>query len=139
MNKKKTLLSLSLALALLAGGCAMLSPKANPLIVRTEQTQTIALSTFDAVLHLDDSNRPFWTTNAPPFHRFCEWLRQPVVLNSTNTLPRGAAILWSVDQAKLTYQKTASGQDQLTAALATLETALSQAQAYLTQTQTPKP
>lgn len=134
MKPKQAVVIASLALALFIGGCATVSPTANQLVVRCEQSQTVTFSTFDAVVHLDDSNRAFWKTNAPEFHAFAEWLRQPVVLNATNTLPRGAAIIWSVDQTKLTYKQTLTGKDQLVASLAAMETALREAQTYLYQT-----
>jgi hypothetical protein len=132
---------LSLALAVLlvfagcSGGCATLQPGANALVVRVEQTQVIAKSTFDLVLNVDNSNRPFWTTNLPAFHGFCEYLRAPVPIDASNSLPRGAAWLWSLDQTKLSYKSSLSSSNALVSALAVVETGLSQAQLYLAQTQ----
>lgn len=128
-------------LVLFIAGCASLQPTANPLVVRAEQTEKAAFATFEMVLHVDDSNRPFWSTNAASFHQFCEWLRQPTVVNVTNTLPRGAAIILTLDNTKKAYQSNLVGQDQLAAALAAVEKALADAQLYFSSASAsiPKP
>lgn len=138
MRKYQPALAVFLLVFFIAG-CATLQPSANPLVVRCEQSEKAAFATFEMVLHVDDSNRAFWSTNAASFHRFCEWLRQPTLVNATNTLPRGAAIIWTLDNTKKEYQKNLVGQDQLAAALAAVEKALYDAQLYFSTAQASQP
>lgn len=120
----KNLLILPLALLL---GCATLKPGADPFVVRVEQTQSVAMSTFDFVLHLDQSNRPFWRTNAPGFHNFCEWLRTPQPYGGTN-VPRCIAMQANLDDLKAAYKasKTAGSSNVLWNAWSVLNAAISQ-------------
>jgi hypothetical protein len=135
---KRSVLPLALVfLVTFLVGCATVGPNADPLVVRVEQTETIALSTFDTVLSLDNSNREFWKTEVPGFHAFCEWLRAPQQL-TTKVLPRGSAMLWSLNEVKIAYKKQATTKDRLIAALSVVESALHQAQGWLSQTQSPK-
>lgn len=123
-----------LAMAIAAAGlvgCAPLQPGADPLVVRTEQTLTVAKSSFDLVLHVDEAHRDFWRVQAPAFHSFCEDLRTPVTLG-TNNLPRCSAMLWSVDQVKLRYKEGRASFDDLETVLVTLQGTVDQAQAWLT-------
>lgn len=85
-------------------GCVALQPGADPLVVRVEQGETLAKSSFDFVVNVDESNRGFWMTNAPALHNFAEWLRAPVTLNGNTNEPRGIAMILTVDAAKLSYQ-----------------------------------
>jgi hypothetical protein len=109
-----------------------LQPGADPLIVRTEQTETIAKAAFDTVLNFDNSQRDFWRTNAPAFHQFCEWLRQPQTVEVTNTLPRASAMLVSLDDVKLAYKSSTVSSNTLAEALATVQAAVGQAQSWMT-------
>ena len=118
--------------ALILCGCASLQSGADPLIVRAEQTETIAKSAFDTVLQFDNSNRSFWETNAPAYHSFCEWLRQPQTVEVTNTLPRAAAMLVSLDDIKLAYKSSTASSNALVEAISTVSAAVSQAQAWVT-------
>lgn len=112
--------------------CAPLQPGADPIVVRTEQAQIVAASTFDMVLAQDNSDRSFWRTNAPAFHSFCEWLRQPqAVPGMTNTLPRDLAMQWNVDQVKLAYKSGAATSNALAQAVSTLSEAIRQASVWL--------
>ena len=116
----------------LAIGCATLKPGADPLVVRTEQALTMGKSSFDLVVLFDHANRPFWATNAPAFHAFAEWLRQPQpVPEITNTLPRAAAMLYSLDVIKRDYQASKASSNYLWSALVTFESAANQASAWL--------
>ncbi len=72
-------------------------------------------------------------TNAPAFHQFCEWLRQPqTVADSygTNTLPRGLAMLMSVDDIKNDYEASRASSNALLEALATLQSTANQASSW---------
>ncbi len=112
--------------SLFAVGCAHLDANADPLVVRTEQTLTSGKAGFDLVLHVEDANRAFYRTNAPGFHEFCEWLRQPQTIG-TNTLPRAAAMLYSLDMVKLDYKASRATSNQLFISLTTAASALAQA------------
>lgn len=131
------------ALLALLVACAHLQPGADPLVVRTEQTEQVALATMNLAVHLDDANRTFYRSNAAPFHVFCEWLRQPqtVLLSPTGnvTLARGPAMLWSLHQTKLAYQSSKTYSNALVSALATVEAALAEAQQWVSQINTNAP
>lgn len=118
-------------------GCATLQPGADPLVVRAEQVETVAQSAFDTVVILDNSNRAFWLTNAPAFHQFCEWLRTPVTIESTNSMRRGLAMVKLVDNAKLIYKANKSQSNILVQALSDLQGAVTQAQSWQIIIQSP--
>lgn len=103
-----------------AAGCVKLMPGADPLIVRAEQTEQAAKASFDLVLSVDHLDRGFWRTNAPAFHSFCEWLRQPQPAMKTNLLPRGAAMIADLNDVKNTYRLAHSESNALITAIATL-------------------
>lgn len=126
------------AFCLLTSGCALLQPGADPLIVRTEQSESIGYSLFETVQTVDNSNRSFWQTNAPGYHAFCDWLRQPVVLDQTNLFPRGLAMLHSLDTVKLDYKQGYATTNALITALSTVDAAIVQAQQYLAVINAPK-
>lgn len=116
-------------------GCVALQPGADPLVVSVERSETVAKGSFDLVLNLDNSNRAFWRTNAPAFHEFCEWLRQPQTVADTygtNTLPRGLAMLMSVDDIKMDYEASRASSNALLESLATLQSAANQASDWST-------
>jgi hypothetical protein len=126
------LLALACALLVLEPGCSHLQPGADPLVVNVERAEVMGQSTFDLVLHLDHTDRGFWATNAPAFHGFCQWLRQPQLIEGTNTLPRAAAMLLSLDDVKRDYKASLSSSNALLEALATFQSVLNQAQAWQT-------
>jgi hypothetical protein len=120
-----------LAAGLLIAACASLTPGADPLVVRVEQGESGASATFDLVLHEDNANRPFWKTNAPGFHAFCEWLRTPTPYGGSN-VARCVAIELNVDDLKVAYKasKTAGNSNALYTAFGTLDAAISQAASW---------
>lgn len=103
----------------------------DPFVIRVEQTETIGYSTLDTFLRLDNANRGFWRTNLPPLHRFAEYLRQPVVLDVTNRFPRWAGYIYSLDLVKLNYKAGRATSNDVVTVLATVETAIGQAQQYI--------
>lgn len=119
-------------------GCASLNPGSDPLIVRTEQAETAAQSTFDFVLSIDNSDRGFWKTNAPAFHQFAEWLRTPTPYQNS-TVARCVAMQLNVDDLKLAYKaaKNAPNSNALNTAVMVLSTAVNQAAAWKTIAVTP--
>jgi hypothetical protein len=116
-------------------GCAGLKPGSDGLVVRTEQTQAIARSTFDLVLTADNINRSFWRTNAPAFHEFCEWLRNTNTVyhspefGATN-IPRVLMLQFQVDDVKEAYRGARASSNELWVAWATLNSALLQAEQW---------
>jgi hypothetical protein len=125
---------------LLHAGCSSVAPCQNALVVNTERTEQIAKASFDLVMHIDDSDRGFWRTNAPAFHKFVNWLRQPqtvplvpdVDIESEATLPRCLALLMTVDNVKLAYKDGLATSNDLATAVLTLQAAVNQAGAWLT-------
>jgi hypothetical protein len=113
-------------------GCSHLQPGADPLVVNVERVETVGKSTFDLVLHVDHTDRGFWATNAPAFHSFCDWLRQPITIEATNTLPRASALLLSLDDVKLDYKAARCSSNAVIEALATFQGILNQAIAWST-------
>ena len=113
-------------------GCAHLLPGSDPLVVRTEQTQAGANSTFDFVLNLDNNNRGFWRTNAPAFHGFCEWLRTPMNYKASQTVSRCVLMQLDVDDLKTAYKmnKSAANSNVLFTAVGTLSYALGQSMSW---------
>ncbi len=128
---KKYLLIAVAVTPLLFAGCAGLTKGADPIVVRVEQSETIAYSTFDTFLSIDNANRNFFLSNAPAFHQFAEYLRAPTIVNGTNLIPRGKAFIYSLDQVKLQYKSGLATSNQVANVLATLEVALMQAQQYI--------
>lgn len=118
-------------------GCVQIAPGNRAVIVRAEQSLAIGNATLDSAVHIDDANRSFWKTNLPAFHQFCESLRAPVLMYPlTNIYPRGVAIIKSCDAVKETYKRSNATNDytRLISALATVETATSEAQKFILQT-----
>jgi hypothetical protein len=128
---KQIVSALALTTALFFMGCAHLAPGADPVVVRVEQTETIAKTTFDQVLSIDNSQRAFYATNAPGFHNFCEWLRQPQTAEGTNTLPRCTAMLVSLDDVKLDYKAAHVSSNAVFTVLQTVTGAMAQANEWL--------
>ena len=127
------------AVSLLFTGCASIASGNRAVVVRAEQSISLANATLDSAVHIDDANRLWSMSHAPAFHQFCEWLRAPVVmLPLTNSLPRGLAIVASADAVKETYKRTNNTNDYalLISSLAVLESATSQAQKFIAATAT---
>lgn len=129
---KKVLIGFLLAAVVALIGCTALKPGADPLVVRTEQTLSTASPTFDLVLRLDQANRPWWQSNAPAFHTFCEWLRTRTPYQNTNAM-RCIVMQFNVDDLKLAYKanKTATDSNALYTALLTLSSAMSQSSSWI--------
>lgn len=127
------------AASLLFTGCASIASGNRAVVVRAEQSISLANATLDSAVHIDDANRSWSMSHAPAFHQFCEWLRAPVVmLPLTNSLPRGLAIVASADAVKETYKRTNNTNDYalLISSLAVVESATAQAQKFIAATAT---
>lgn len=111
---------------LFLAGCARLQPGASPIVVRTEQLEKSAKATFDLVLGADNRRREFFKTNAPAFHGFCEWLRQPLPVDGRN-YPRAAALIKNVSNVKLAFKTGRASSNDVVTVITTLESAAVQA------------
>lgn len=123
---------LSLAFIVWLTGCAHVDANADPLIVRAEQTERIADSTFSLFLHLEDQNHALVKANAPKIAEFAEWLRAPQPVHGTD-MPRASALVYSLNDVKAAYRANRTNSDLLITATATLTEALNKA-AELTKT-----
>lgn len=129
-------LALSIVMAVtIFTACTSLQPGADPLVVRTEQLETVAKTTFDAVLKVDHTDRGFWRTNAPAFHKFCEWLRQTQVIGNKQ-LPRASAMILTLDNIKVDYKAGRASSNALVTAVTTLQGTLTAANSWLSITTT---
>jgi hypothetical protein len=133
-----TLIALLGAAAMMLAACAHLQPGADPLVVRAEQTETVAKGSFDFVLNFDNADRGLWRSNAPAFHAFCEWLRQPMpyaglgVGVGVTELPRDAVMLLQFDDIKMAYKGSRATSNALDEAIITLSSFAKQASAWST-------
>lgn len=124
---------LSVSISLILVGCvAPLNPGQDPLPVRAEQLETTANSAFQLVVDLDNSDRGFWRTNAPAFHNFAEWLREPIQIGTNAPQRRGIEMVLQVDTAKMQYEANKSQSNVLITAISDLEIAANQATAWNT-------
>jgi hypothetical protein len=132
LNIPLGLFAILVCLVMLLSACVKLKPGADPLVVRTEQLETTAYSTFDTFLKLDDvamansTVEPTWSESA---HPFATYLRKPITVG-TNTVPFGIASVLSLDTIKLSYQSGESSSNALLSAITVLETTVSQASQY---------
>ncbi len=106
-------------------GCAAIQPGADPLIVRAEQAEQIADSTFSLFLHLEYENRER-IQSVPQIHSYAEWLREPQPVHGTN-MPRAVALVFSLNDVKAAYRANAANSNLLVTATSTLTEALKQA------------
>lgn len=134
------ILALSLQLSALLTGCATLAPGSDPVAVRAEQTVASAFNAFDTFLRLERQHSATVKAKAPSVHRFAEWLRAPVP-EADGPAPRGIALIHSANRVRASYKANRSAENQasLTAALAALAAAVSEAQTHLATLQTLTP
>lgn len=126
--KKKILISLSLITLI---GCAKLQPGVDPLVVRAEQTESMAYNTFDAFLKLDDiaNANPEVSKSWQSAHVFAQYLRKPIQ-SGTNTVPFGIATILSLNNVKLSYIAGTSSSNSLITAIGVVGTVVSQVTQY---------
>ena len=123
------------ALAGLAGeGCAPLAPGADPVVVRAQQLEASAKSSFDAFLQIDYAGGPLLASNAPAVHQFANWLRQPqsVALGGTNvTLPRDLAYVVGLDNVIQAYRSGKATSNDVATAMLVISSAVSQSTQFM--------
>jgi len=137
MNRIKSLFAAGIAaLALLAfpiattsvavfsTGCAAVAPGADPLVVNAERGTAIALDTFDTFLLLEYQNRTALESLSPGIHEFAEQIRTdaPQWIATARALTRAYKL-----------NRTPENKAALATAVAVLETALKEAQAYIAE------
>jgi len=117
-------------------GCAALQPGADPIVVRTEQTISVAYGTFDTFTKLDNDNRDLFKTKIPAVHQFAEWLRVKVGQPPT---PRGISLIESANRVKVAYKsnRTPENKANLVTALASLESIVAETQKQLVNAHNP--
>lgn len=146
---------LSLALAAVAAaviiGCGTIQQGHDPLIVRVEQAETMAADTFDTVLRLNSVNRPFWRTNLPAFHEYCEWLRETQAvtfrLRSSNApggfvtrtaiATRSSAMVIELNEVKHEYRAGKASSNTLWGVYSALNSALAKASEWVSSLSAP--
>lgn len=128
-----------IAVAFLIVSCAGVQAGSDPLIVNTERFETLADSSFQLVVSVDNADRGFWRTNAPAFHNFAEWLRAPVPISGNPNEPRGLGMILLVDSARMTYETDKSQSNVLILAISAMTNAVTQAQGWaaIVTTKTP--
>lgn len=116
-------LMLVFALTLLSG-CSSILPGNDPLVVRAEQTEKTAISTFKAFVHIEAANREFLRKLDPNIKVVADKVRS----DSTNWV-------MSLDRVVLAYKhnRSESNNVNVATALATLEASLAETQKYLSQ------
>ena len=112
-------------------GCAKLLPGVDPLVIRAEQTESMAYNTFDEFLKLDDlaNTNPTVSKTWQPAHVFAQYLRKPVQ-SGTNTVPFGIATVLSLDNIKLAYVAGKASSNSVVTAIGVVTTVISQVSEY---------
>jgi hypothetical protein len=104
-------------------GCSTVSAGSDPLVVRAQQTETIAFSAFDTFLKIDNANRSFIASNAPAVHAFAEQLRQPV-MDGTNQTRLGLLWITQLDRVTQAYENNGASSNAVESAISVVETAV---------------
>lgn len=124
-------LTVSVAIFWLILGCVPLQPGADPVVVRAEQAESGAFTTFTSFLQFDDANRALLVSKAPAVHNFAEYLREPTVVGTNSSLPRNIAFIISLDQVKRDYKAGRATSNALDTATTTLISVLNQVNIYI--------
>lgn len=111
-------------------GCVKLKPGADPIVVRAEQTETMAKATFSAFLQMDNADRDFVRTNLPAAHAFAEWLRTPQVAGDPSSR-RWIVMVNDLDVVKLNYIKRRASSDDVSLAVATVGASVRKAEDFI--------
>jgi hypothetical protein len=111
------------AVGALITACSSVVPGSDPLVVRAQQTETIAYSAFDTFLKFDNANRAYIASNAPAVHAFAETLRQPVV-DGTNQTRQGLLWITQLDRITQAYETNGASSNAVESAISVLTTAI---------------
>lgn len=115
------LLSL-LALLTLSNGCKSILPGNDPVVVRAQQTEQIAFTTFDTYVHIEDKYRSTLWAVSHDFKRVADKIR----IGAPGWFKSFDAVL---DAYKA--NRTSDNKANLAAGLAALEQSVIEAQSYL--------
>jgi len=124
----------SLCLALLVmTGCASVAPGHDPVVVRAEQSLSIAFDTIDTFLKLEHDNQELVKKKLPEVHAFAQKLRAKVTVGG-KTQPFGISVIQSATDVKNAYKRNRSPENKanLISALASLEAIVRETQQHLT-------
>lgn len=124
MNRKTA--PLIIVLALFLGACATILPGNDPVLVNAERTTSLAFTTFDAFFALERSQEVYVKDKMPSAHAFANQLR--------GNAPKYLATARAETEA-YRLNRTEENKASLNTAIAILQTALSQVQAYTIQIQ----
>lgn len=134
--RQKLVLPLLLVISLAWAGCAVLQKGADPIVVEAERVLTVGQGTLTLANNVDNANRSYWKTNAPMFHAFVEWLREPINLGGTNLIRRGPGFMYSLDYVKHAYLDGKATSNSVWTAIAAASAAVAQAQNWLSTVNT---
>ena len=126
---KRTLFLLILTAWCHLTGCASLKPGADPLVVRCEQAEQVAFSTFNAFVHLVADHEAKVKATVPAAFTFAEWLRA----KTADGTPRGLAMVTSLGNVRRAYAANRSPENKATVlgALAAVQAAIEESQRHL--------
>lgn len=124
--------SLCLALWVMTG-CASVAPGHDPVVVRAEQSLSIAFDTIDTFLKLEHGNQELVKQKVPEVHAFAQKLRAKVTVGG-KTQPFGISVIQSATDVKNAYKRNRSPENKanLISALASLEAIVRETQQHLT-------
>jgi predicted metal-dependent hydrolase len=125
-------LILCLALVVMAG-CASVQEGHDPVVVRAEQSLSIAFDTVDTFLKIEHGNREVIKAKVPEVHAFAEKLRERVTVGG-KTQPYAISLIQSATEVKNAYKRNRSLENRanLISALASLEALVRETQQHLT-------
>ena len=126
---KRTIALLIFTLAFHLAGCASLQPGADPVVVRCQQAERVAFSTFDTFVHLVADNEVRVKSIAPAAFDFAEWLRA----KQLDGTPRGLSMISSLGRVRRAYEanRSADNKASVLSALAALQAAVTESQKHL--------
>jgi hypothetical protein len=118
--------------AVLLHGCAAPDPNADPVVVRAEQTLSIAFDSMDTFLKIEKRNAELVKQKVPEVHAFAESLRARVVFDGRE-MARGISFIESANNACLTYKRARAPDNRanLLTALKTLDSVLDEVKKHL--------
>lgn len=117
-------IGLLVSILLMGSGCASILSGNDPVVVRAEQTEKIALATFDTFLAIEAAHQAEIQSMSPIIHTVAENVRK-----------NGKNWLTTANNLRKTYKssRTPENKANLMTAIAIVETALTETQKYLVE------
>ncbi len=127
-----TLFTSCLVLCALVGftGCTTLKPGADAVVVRAEQTETMARATFETFLKVDHADRDFWREHGEAAHEFAEWLRTAQVPGDPSSR-RWIVMVSNLDEVKRNYIKRRATSNDVVLAIGVVASAVRKAEDFI--------